>query len=97
MPWNLLHQSGDKLSRSIRNSLSNLTELNLLGTHFSPELFWPAGKDEKIPEWHHLKRFTIKASQQTADGKYLLLARDKRYPPHVDYYKPSFLRDRDQM
>jgi hypothetical protein len=84
MPWNLLHQTDDKLSRSVRTFSSTLAELNFCGTHFSPEISWPASKDERMPECPHLKLFTIKTSQETADGKYLLLEKDERYPPHVE-------------
>jgi hypothetical protein len=97
MPWNMLHQTGDKLSRSIRTFSSTLTELTLCGTHFSPEIFWPASKEERIPEWPHLKRFTIKTSQETADGKYLLLERDERYPPHIGRDIPTELENPDAM
>jgi hypothetical protein len=97
LPWNLLDHAVDVLSYSIRTFSLNLTEINLVGTQFSPELFWPASKDEKLPEWHHLKRFTIQASQETADGKYLLLAADERFPYKQPPQAPTEIRRSDHL
>lgn len=97
LPWDLLDHATDELSYSIRAFSLNLTEINLIGTQFSSELFWPAGKDEKIPKWHHLKRFTIQASQETADGRYLLLAADERFPYEQPPQAPTEIRRPDYL
>ncbi|KAF2416679.1 hypothetical protein EJ08DRAFT_666618 [Tothia fuscella] len=96
--WNLTSNAGDRLSRSLRTFSTTLTELYLTGTHFSPELFWPVGKDEHAPEWPYLKSVIIKASQETADGKCLLLAPDERFPfssfdAPLEVTDPEFLED----
>jgi hypothetical protein len=73
-----------------------LTNLTIEGEQFSTEIFWPTRSEDKAPEWPHLEHFVVRTSQETADGKYYLLAGDGRFP-FIEKEPPSEIRDEETL